>query len=130
MKFFAFGALAMVLFLVDHCSATDVTGVTSWPPAEKLDQKDSPYKVKYREFHVSSKIRVVKLECSQQRKNLFQTTECYGNDDPHKNCDYTKDNAANYYEKLAKKFATYGCASKDLKLKDDCTWNKVDCPTS
>merc|ERR1712200_311009 len=91
----------------------------------------SRFRVNYREYHMTNAKRAVKFDCSSVKDGwkgkssfkVWKRATCYDNPNPHKLCDYTKRNAANFYRSLAIIYARRACKTRSIKY-GGCTWTK------
>merc|ERR1712038_654424 len=131
MKLVGIAMLVLGICTVKQCFSQrgDVSDTAHW----------NNYRVKYREIHVDNLVRIAKLECYRSQKpDSFETTACYRHRNPHNDCEYTKSNAADYYDDLATSFAKLKCRARSLNMKPAkpakgkpqkvCNWQKVRCP--
>jgi len=130
--------LALLLALSFYMAyGADVSGKVEVP--KEVRNKDVTYRVQYRELHGSvinqQNARIAKLECSQEGTN-YKRTKCFKNTNPHSLCDYTTQNAGDYYKDLARTFGHYWCKARTIKSRrfegnkkdEGCTWTEAPCP--
>merc|ERR1711974_142389 len=112
--------LVLGICMVKHCFSSDVSG--TYTQSLKYGLK---YVVNYREIH-DGKARIAMLSCTRHQKpdkqnpnkKDFQTTKRYTNKNPHDECktdfEYTNRSAAEYYRRLAMRFAKLKCRGRSI----------------